>query len=149
MRKSTSTDPKKPIPAQEAILHGKFENNGKLYALLSYKNYSSLTSSTEHVKSNREYYAGPGISWKSGDKRIYIRLQPPAKDAVFKDFNIPADTDPRNHRIYIGPLEYGFKWEKNSKHILMQGIDVSLYRTAFRMLSGEFITFRDMDILRA
>ena len=128
-------------------LHGKFENNGKLYALLPYKRYSSLTSSTEDVNSGGVYYAGPGIYWNRQDKRIYVRFQPPSENAVFKEYNIPANTDPRKSKLYIGSLEYGLKFENNPKHILIQGVDLSLYRNTIRISSGEFITFKNMNIL--
>jgi hypothetical protein len=127
---------------------GKFEHEGKLYALGIYKSLASLQSDNIWYSSNS--YAGPGIFYNSNDRRIYIRLQPVDPRALNGEkFDLPKNPDPRRNRIFLGSTANGshglFVNNGTVRHVVFEGVDLAHHRYTVRFHSAgnTNLTFRN------
>jgi hypothetical protein len=123
----------------DASVHGKFEHEGELYALASYRSLASLMSDDIFYDQDPSY-AGPGIFYNSGDGRIYVRLVPVDPSVLDgRVFDFPTELDPRQTRIFIGPTGSGAERQGlvNSKgktsHVVFDGIDLHFHEWSVRL----------------
>ncbi|MCF6158847.1 MAG: hypothetical protein E3K32_09805 [wastewater metagenome] len=105
------------------MVYGYFGSDNDNYRLVSYERYNDLSSDNEDYTNSGNIYIGPGVFWKSSDKRIYIRLQP-GKQAIFMGYKISSDTDPRSTKLYIFPHHEIFTFKKGGSYINIEGMNL-------------------------
>lgn len=125
---------------------GKFEEKGVLYSLSRYENKADLVATNEFVSTGPRY-VGPGVYYDSSEDKIYIRLQPSsAKSLNGVSFDVPANPDPRQVKIYLNDESTAIRFTDSASHITITGIDLAHHYHGFRATGADNLTLSNLAI---
>jgi hypothetical protein len=133
--------------SKAGIVHGYFGSDNGNFHLVPYERYSDLSSDNQDYTDLGDLYVGPGVFWNSSDKRIYVRLTP-SKQAIFMGYTIPANTDPRQIRMYVFSRGAVIRFENEASYINIEGLDIRYQNNALEFSSGSHHIFiKDSNLL--